>query len=61
MVSEEPGFGEGGELRLILLYLKFDVFKKKKGKKQQKTHTQNPPKKPKQKNPPPKKTIQENY
>lgn len=24
-VSEEPGFGEGGELKLILFYLKFDI------------------------------------
>jgi len=28
LVSEEPGLGEGGELRLIFLDLKFDVSEK---------------------------------
>lgn len=32
--SEEPVFGEGGELRLTLIYLKFDMLKKEKKNKQ---------------------------
>lgn len=31
-MSEELGLVEGGELRLILFYLKFDIKKKKKTK-----------------------------
>lgn len=39
MESEEPVFGEGGELRLTLIYLKFDMLRKEK---QAKTKKKNP-------------------
>lgn len=68
MVSEEPGFGEGGELKLTLLYLKYDVGsggrQKIKGPKKknptEKPNTKTPPKKKKPnktKNTPPKHTT----
>lgn len=42
MEAEELLFEEGGELKLTLIYLKFDVFNKKNKQKQRKKLKQTP-------------------